>query len=56
MMIGGCMNILLEMNSLTSGIEALGRLTKGHEIILLIIIFFLISIGGSTYGLSEETF
>ncbi len=55
MMIGGCMNILLEMNSLTSGIEALGRLTKGHEIILLIIIFFLISIGGSTYGLSEET-
>ena len=30
----GCINLLVEMNSLKSGMEALGRITKGHEIIL----------------------
>ena len=55
MMIGGCINILIEMNALTSGMEALSRVTKGHEIILLIALFVLISIGGTTFGLAEET-
>ena len=53
-MIGGCINLLVEMNSLKSGMEALGRITKGHEIILLISAFILISIGGTTFGMSEE--
>ena len=54
MMIGGCINLLIEMKALTSGMEALARLTKNHEIILLIISFFLISIGGTTFGIAEE--
>ena len=54
MMIGGCINILVEMNSLTAGMEALGRVTKGHEIILLIAAFVLVSIGGTTFGMCEE--
>ena len=54
MMIGGCINLLIEMNALTSGMEALGRVTKGHEIILLIVVFILISIGGTTFGMAEE--
>ena len=53
-MIGGCINLLVEMNSLKSGMEALGRITKGHEIILLISAFILISIGGTTFGMCEE--
>ena len=34
--------------------EALSRVTKGHEIILLIAIFVLVSIGGTIYGIFEE--
>ena len=34
--------------------EALSRVTKGHEIILLIAIFVLVSIGGTIYGMFEE--
>ena len=54
MMVGGCVNLSIEMNALTSGMEALGRVTKGHEILLLIVVFILISIGGTTYGMAEE--
>ena len=54
MMLGGCINLLLEMKSLTSGMEALSRCTKGHEFILLICAFILISIGGTTIGMAEE--
>jgi len=54
MMIGGCINLLIEMKALTSGMEALARLTKNHEIILLIVSFVLISIGGTTFGIAEE--
>ena len=54
MMIGGCLNILIEMNALTSGMEALSRVTKNHEIILLIALFVLVSIGGTTFGMAEE--
>ena len=52
--IGGDINLLLEMNALSAGISALGRITKGKEFILLILIFVIISIGGTTYGLAEE--
>ena len=52
--IGGDINLLLEMNALSAGISALGRITKGREFILLILIFVIISIGGTTYGLAEE--
>ena len=44
--LGGTINLLIEMNSLTNGIAALGRVTKGKEFILLILIFLIISIGG----------
>lgn len=56
LMTGGCIRILVEMNALTAGIEALGRVTNGHEIILLILAFFLVSIGGTTFGMCEEIF
>jgi len=54
MMLGGCINLLIEMKSLTSGMEALSRCTKGHEFILLICAFILVSIGGTTIGMAEE--
>ena len=42
------------MNALSAGIATLGRITKGREFILLILIIVIISIGGTTYGLAEE--
>ena len=55
MVIGGNINILIEMNSLSSGMAALSRITKGREFLLLILVFIIIAIGGTTFGLAEET-
>ena len=55
MLLGGCLNILNEMNALSSGIKALSRITKGKEFILLCLIFIIISIGSNLYGMSTET-
>ena len=52
--IGGNINLLIEMDALSAGIAALGRITEGREFILLILIFVFISIGGTTYGMAEE--
>ena len=52
--LGGNLNILMEMNALSSGISALSRVTKGKEFLLCILVFLLISIGGSVFGLMEE--
>jgi len=54
LIIGGTLNMLVEMDSLSSGMRALSRITKGKEFLLLILILFLISIGGATYGMFEE--
>ena len=54
MILGGNINVLLEMGSLTNGIEALAKLLKGRVFILLCIIMILVSIGGTTFGMQEE--
>ena len=54
LLIGGALNLLIEMDSLSAGMRALSRVVKGKEFLLLILIVLLISIGGSTYGLFEE--
>lgn len=52
--LGGNLNILMEMNALSSGISALSRVTKGKEFLLCILVFLIISISGSVFGLMEE--
>ena len=54
MILGGSLNILIEMNALTNGMKALTILLKGRGFILLCIIMILVSIGGTTYGMAEE--
>ena len=54
LIIGGTLNMLVEMDSLSSGMRALSRITKGKEFLLLILILILIAIGGTTYGMFEE--
>ena len=55
MLLGGCLEILNDMNPLLSGIKELSRVTKGKGFLLLCLIYLLISIGANTYGLSQET-
>ena len=55
MVMGGNLNLLIEMDALSSGMAALGRVTRGKEFLLLILVFVLIAIGGTTYGMMEET-
>ena len=52
--LGGNLNILLEMKALSAGISALTRATKGKEFLLFILVFLIISIGGCLFGLMEE--
>ena len=52
--LGGTLNILIEMDALSAGMTALSRATKGKEFLLLILVFLLISISGSVIGLLEE--
>ena len=52
--LGGCINILTEMNSFSAGMTALIRVLQGKEFLLLSIVFILISICGSTFGMYEE--
>ena len=52
--LGGIINILLEMNALNAGIGALARITKGKEFLLIILVFVIISLCGSLFGSLEE--
>ena len=54
MILGGITNILIEMKALSSGMSALSRITKGKEFLLVCLVFLLISVGGTTFGMSEE--
>ena len=56
MILGGCLNIMGEMNALSAGIKSLMKLTKGKEFLLLCIIYVICTIATSTYGMAEETF
>ena len=56
MLLGGCLNIITEMDALSAGIKTLMQLTKGKEFLLLCIIFVICTIAISTYGMAEETF
>lgn len=53
--IGGCIGVLNSSGAFDAGIASLSRITKGKEFILIIVVTILISIGGTTFGLAEET-
>ncbi len=55
LVLGGCLGILTYTGAFTAGIGALSRATKGKEYILIIAMTFLISLGGTTFGMAEET-
>jgi uncharacterized ion transporter superfamily protein YfcC len=55
LILGGCLGILTYSGAFTAGIGALSRATQGREYILIVAMTFLISLGGTTFGMAEET-
>lgn len=54
MIIGGFMNVFHETGALVRGLTTLSFKMKGKESWLIIILTFLFSLGGSSYGMAEE--
>lgn len=55
LILGGFLGIITETGALDAGIAALVRKLKGNELVLIPILMFIFSIGGTTYGMCEET-
>lgn len=53
--IGGFINIIIESGAMDAGIYALLNKFRGKEIILIPILMILFGIGGTTFGMAEET-
>ena len=55
MILGGFLGIITETGALDAGIAALVHKLHGNELVLIPILMFIFSIGGTTYGMCEET-
>ncbi|MDO5689790.1 MAG: YfcC family protein [Tissierellia bacterium] len=55
LVLGGIIGVLNATGTFDAGIAALSRKTKGKEFLLVAIISTIIAIGGTTFGLAEET-
>ena len=55
LVLGGFLGIGQATGALEAGINALVKKRKGREISLIVILMILFSIGGTTYGMAEET-
>ena len=55
MILGGFLAIVNKTGALETGIKVLVQKLKGKELVLIPILMFIFSIGGTTYGMLEET-
>lgn len=55
LIIGGFLKVVEKSGALEAGIAKVVSKTKGKEIILIPILMFIFSLGGTTYGMAEET-
>ena len=55
LILGGFLAIVTKTGALETGIHVLVKKLKGRELILIPILMFILSIGGTTYGMLEET-
>ena len=53
--LGGFLKIVGSTGALETGVQALIKKLKGKELVLIAILMFIFSIGGTTYGMLEET-
>ncbi len=55
LVLGGFLGIVTKTGALDAGINALVKKLHGNELMLIPILMFIFSIGGTTYGMLEET-
>jgi len=55
LIIGGLIGIMNLTGAFDAGIAWMAKTLKGREYILIILVTFLVSLGGTTFGLAEET-
>ncbi len=55
LILGAFLKVVTKTGALETGIEVLIKKLKGKELILIPILMFIFSIGGTTYGMLEET-
>lgn len=53
--LGGFLNIIAKTGALETGVKVLVQKLKGKELLLIPILMFIFSVGGTTYGMLEET-
>lgn len=54
LIVGGSFGIVLKTGSVENGIMRLINVTKGYEMMIIPIMFFLFSLGGAVFGMGEE--
>lgn len=55
LVLGGYLNVIQKTGTLDAGVQTLVKRMKGKEIWLIPILMCLFALGGTTYGMSEET-
>lgn len=55
LVIGGVIGVINATGAFNAGIASLSKITKGKEFILIILLSILITLGGTTFGMAEET-
>lgn len=55
LILGGIIGLVNKVGAFDAGIEALSKRTKGKEFMLVVLVFALTTLGGTTFGLAEET-
>ena len=55
LVLGGLLAVVTKTGALETGVKVLVKKLKGRELILIPILMFIFSIGGTTYGMLEET-
>lgn len=55
LILGGIIGLINKSGAFDAGIAALSKKTKGKEFLLVVFVSALIAVGGTTFGLAEET-
>ncbi|MFF7442701.1 YfcC family protein [Streptomyces sp. NPDC008122] len=53
--VGAFVTVTLRTGALTSGVARLAERLRRHRTVLLVVLLFVFSLGGTTYGMAEET-
>ena len=55
LLLGGFLGVVTKTGALDAGVGSLVKKLKGNETVLIVVLMVLFSIGGTTYGMAEET-